>query len=474
MKKNWIVLLLLLFLGGLLFVACQDEFENPPIEEMDNDVGNMLNRITNPEIKKAIQWYGNHKPESPVSKGGTEDHPLFKMMMPRWTFAFIRKAEGNLTSVEVPLRAYSRVLFTLPENAIAYEETKNSMYIRSLTRLVVLTNNETGVTKGFFMTLVPTKKYMDARRFNVYRSTYFDRERDFDGYIYFHELDGSFANGWRYEDGKITHEVKKAESSVLSRGYQVITHCYPKYLQVCTGYWQPTENGGQEYVEANCYEEYVGEECYTETIWVPDPTPDPDPNPGTGGGTGGGGYNPDPSTPSEGTVDSDWWGPTHNNIIKRSLEDMLTPEQFEAVKAGSALADSKDNQETEDAYWHAMTIPGETREKTIEHMRGHFEKYATDFFERKTNYKDLGIALHMIMDAYSPAHNLKVWKNNTWYYIPHAFEAGFLHYRKVDKAEQAIAEVYADLISSDYSDAGEVFDAWINGHLGPLHPDNQK
>jgi len=25
-----------------------------------------------------------------------------------------------------------------------------------------------------------------------------------------------------------------------------------------------------------------------------------------------------------------------------------------------------------------------------------------------------------------------------------------------------------------YINAGEVFDAWVNGHLGPLHPDNQK
>ena len=44
----------------------------------------------------------------------------------------------------------------------------------------------------------------------------------------------------------------------------------------------------------------------------------------------------------------------------------------------------------------------------------------------------------------------------------------------MDKAEQAVAEVYAGLTSSDYNDAGEVFDAWVNGHLGPLNPDNQK
>ena len=152
----------------------------------------------------------------------------------------------------------------------------------------------------------------------------------------------------------------------------------------------------------------------------------------------------------------------------------MTAEQLELVKAGSAKADKYPYQKIEYANMHAMTIPGETRDQTIAGMRKNFENYATDFFERGTGYEELGFALHMIMDTYSPAHNLKVWKNNAWSYIPHAFEAGFLHYKKVDKAEQAVAEVYAGLTSSDYNDAGEVFDAWVNGHLGPLNPDNQK
>lgn len=100
----------------------------------------------------------------------------------------MRSSNDEYRTVEVPIWAYSRTLFTLPENAIAYDETGNSMYIQSLTRLVILTNKKKGTTQGFFMTLIPSKEYMDAKNFNVYRSTYLSREKDFDGYVYFHEI----------------------------------------------------------------------------------------------------------------------------------------------------------------------------------------------------------------------------------------------------------------------------------------------
>ena len=468
MKKNHVLLLFLFILGGVLFVGCHDDEPDMLPDPENAGINEMLNGITDPEVRKAIAWFEEHGQDASLARTG-ETHPLFSMMIPAWSYAFVRSSNDEYRTVEVPIWAYSRTLFTLPENAIAYDKTGNSMYIQSLTRLVILTDKKKGTIQGFFMTLIPSKEYMDAKNFNVYRSTYLSREKDFDGYVYFHELDGSLANGWRYSNGKITHTVKMIENSGLARGghYEYVTYCYPVYRRVCTGYWQTTESGGREYVEVNCYEEYVRDECHTEAVWVQDP----DPEPGSGGGFH---PNPDPATPSEGDVASDWWGPTHNNIIKNSLGDKLTAEQLELVKAGSAEADKFPYQEIEYANMHAMTIPGQTCDQTIAGMRENFEKYATDFFERGTNYKDLGFALHMIMDTYSPAHNLKVWKNNAWSYIPHAFEAGFLHYKKVNKAEQAVAEVYADLINSDYNNAGEVFDAWVNGHLGPLHPDNQK
>ena len=288
MKKNYVLLLFLFILGSGVFVSCYDDEPDVLADPENAGINEMLNGITDPEVRKAIAWFEEHGQDASLARAG-ETHPLFSMMVPAWSYAFVRSSNDEYRTVEVPIWAYSRTLFTLPENAIAYDETGNSMYIQSLTRLVILTNKKKGTTQGFFMTLIPSKEYMDAKNFNVYRSTYLSREKDFDGYVYFHELDGSFANGWRYANGKITHTVKMLENSGLARGghYEYVTYCYPVYRRVCTGYWQTTESGGREYVEVNCYEEYVRDECHTESVWVQDP----DPQPGTGGGSGGG-YEP--------------------------------------------------------------------------------------------------------------------------------------------------------------------------------------
>lgn len=288
MKKNYVLLLFLFILGSGVFVSCYDDEPDVLADPENAGINEMLNGITDPEVRKAIAWFEEHGQDASLARAG-ETHPLFSMMIPAWSYAFVRGSNDEYRTVEVPIWAYSRTLFTLPENAIAYDETGNSMYIQSLTRLVILTDKKKGTTQGFFMTLIPSKEYMDAKNFNVYRSTYLSREKDFDGYVYFHELDGSFANGWRYANGKITHTVKMLENSGLARGghYEYTTYCYPLYQRVCTGYWQTTESGGREYVEVNCYEEYVRDECHTESVWVQDP----DPQPGTGGGSGGG-YEP--------------------------------------------------------------------------------------------------------------------------------------------------------------------------------------
>ena len=73
------------------------------------------------------------------------------------------------------------------------------------------------------------------------------------------------------------------------------------------------------------------------------------------------------------------------------------------------------------------------------------------------------MVLHMIMDAYSPAHNLKVWKNNVWYYFPHVFEWEFVNREKADKAAENVREIYDRIMKGQ--DAGEVFDGWLASYL---------
>ena len=217
MLKHYFYLLLLVMTGRML-VSCH----------VDKSLVNSIDDITDMDVRKAMMWFDKFGQVDTFTSLGNAV-PLFVDMVPVWSMAW-KDSTDRFQTVEIPIRSYSRALYTLPENEIAYERTKNSKYIQSLAHLVILTDKQEKKTNGFFMILVPSKKYMDARNFDVYGSTYLYRATDFDGYIYFHELDGSFANGWRYTDGKITHKVhkgKKVESD------EEIKKCYPVYRQVC-------------------------------------------------------------------------------------------------------------------------------------------------------------------------------------------------------------------------------------------------
>lgn len=149
MKKNYVLLLFLFILGSGVFVSCYDDEPDVLADPENAGINEMLNGITDPEVRKAIAWFEEHGQDASLARAG-ETHPLFSMMVPAWSYAFVRSSNDEYRTVEVPIWAYSRTLFTLPENAIAYDETGNSMYIQSLTRLVILTNKKKGDNPRFF------------------------------------------------------------------------------------------------------------------------------------------------------------------------------------------------------------------------------------------------------------------------------------------------------------------------------------
>ena len=60
------------------------------------------------------------------------------------------------------------------------------------------------------MTIIPSIEYLELTAFNPFHNTYVNRDEHFGGYIIYHNLDGTFANGWKYVDGKITHTVSES------------------------------------------------------------------------------------------------------------------------------------------------------------------------------------------------------------------------------------------------------------------------
>lgn len=66
------------------------------------------------------------------------------------------------------------------------------------------------------MTIVPAPDYIRKYSTRIEHNTYLHRDKYLSGYVLFHNLDGSFSNGWTYKDGKIIGRlVSRAHAWVL-------------------------------------------------------------------------------------------------------------------------------------------------------------------------------------------------------------------------------------------------------------------
>jgi hypothetical protein len=132
-------------------------------------------------------------------------------------------------------------------------------------------------------------------------------------------------------------------------------------------------------------------------------------------------------------VDRDgmWPEEIHNEIIRRAFSSgkyRLSPAAIAALMRGSRFADSRQFQDTAHSYMHAMRAPGQTVEEAERLMNNFIRQQVADYkrlmAEGKTEeaYFALGMAMHPLMDATSPAHEgMQEW-------------SGYLGYSKFKKA----------------------------------------
>lgn len=127
-----------------------------------------------------------------------------------------------------------------------------------------LTDNESGYIQMFLMTIVPRASYMESSRFRLFRKmAYLKRDKEFSGIIFFHHANGTFANGWVYDEGKVISPMSFVSGSdpeyALTRNTCMtgIT-----YLVTTCGSWS-TRAGEHEFTGSECSSEVVTEYYYT-------------------------------------------------------------------------------------------------------------------------------------------------------------------------------------------------------------------
>lgn len=212
---------------------------------------------------EAQALYELHKNEVEVFTKSDGHHPLFEDMAPLWNRSFTCQGKGKI-SVETELWYSSLREPVLRECYDKYLETGDKRYLRTSTRLIVLTYEDGREPVLFFMTLSPSVEYLEMTNFYIYCNSYLVRDAHFSGQVHFYNLSGEYVNGWVYGNGEVIASLHaNLEDEVQTRAITQV--CDPVIERQCyqTDLGEDiTAETGEATITAKCEDVVVGEYCY--------------------------------------------------------------------------------------------------------------------------------------------------------------------------------------------------------------------
>lgn len=305
MKRKTPIFVLIGLIATTVFLACEgpELFHSSESSSWNIPVWNNKGKDKD-AIAEARSWYNLHRDEVNTIATRTDGYRLFGDMEPLWKQTYTRKTE-EFTSIESGLKTSRGIFFVSPDCQAKYKETNDKRYLVTMTRLIMLKYTDKRPMIGFFMTLSPSAKYLEMTKFRPFYSTYAQREKAYDGYVYYHDMQGNFVNGWKYTKGKVVQALRP--KSTLSTRATILV-CTPIYEYQCEYPEGFVNEEGEPTITANCDYVYVGDDCYTTTDNNTETEENPDIGNGSGdsgnggGGLGGGGnngsYQPDNNNPT--------------------------------------------------------------------------------------------------------------------------------------------------------------------------------
>lgn len=246
MKKSLFSIGVVLILALSCLISCQNDFDDNLLAPLETSSELSNEEVPDFELDDAQNWIEeNHSPimilktedlelHSEVAKGGNGKRPIALQAV--WKHAFVTR-EKKLTTIEVELRTQGRFGMASPSAMKKYESTGNRGYLTSLSRLLVIQDKKEKKTDAFIMTIMGEPDYLESTNFELYNNTYLEKEADFAGLVFFHDLDGTYVNGWRMEEGKVIGAIEVRENGDLglsSRSgsydvYTTVTECTDWY-----------------------------------------------------------------------------------------------------------------------------------------------------------------------------------------------------------------------------------------------------
>ena len=276
----------------LLVYACTEEIWNA---DHGNKAGTSSSskdlrvRAGNKELtlEAAEEWYNaNHPPVVSLRSSGPEAQNRQQAIRPDWNVAK-ESHRGRFEAVETPVKINGHRIMLDAETAEKWSPgtEEGSDFIRNAASIVILKDMELKTTRSFMAVFVGSYDYLQKKR--IGKNSYLTRDREFDGSVYFFELDGTFVNGWKYSNGKIVATISnQSEESNQQVGPSLRTmqqYCHMEYatewITVCEQHVYgeyDEEYGFSPVVEVECYshpESYYYEVCewyddgYNDDYW---------------------------------------------------------------------------------------------------------------------------------------------------------------------------------------------------------------
>lgn len=294
-KKIYSFSVFLLF--SFIVYSCLQE------DELDSQNKVVLNKNRELTIAAARSWYEANNPPIAATRSVVTHFEL--MTKPRWNKARESRM-GDFEVVEVPLMTKGSAILLDQETKNKYDPEVDRQKIHNVIRIVVIKNLSTGETINFMMIFVGTYDYLMKAK-NFHKNSYFHRESDFSGSVYFYQIGGALVNGWRYKDGKIIAKIRQGTIEGLQLPATRGNGCYFDTVLVeyddCEGFgYEDPEYGAGGGVECRVDHRWeVQEICEDDDSDDEEPWFPPSSNSGgngggtgtgSGSGNGGGGYVP--------------------------------------------------------------------------------------------------------------------------------------------------------------------------------------
>jgi len=217
--------LLTIFVMVFSALSCQDMFQKEEFSSVFS-------------VDEAKSWYEARAVGALSLKSGNVETPRINIK-PIWEEA-VKTGDGKYDAVETPLLAQGRFGFATSEGYKQWKATNDHGWLACNSRLVVMKNKKDGTVSSFIMTIF-SDKATNGKKDSMKGNSYLKKGKDFTGYVFFHELDGRFANGWKYECGKATHTVRQLGGEALGINLKAAEVCrtYEMYswVTVCTDYY---------------------------------------------------------------------------------------------------------------------------------------------------------------------------------------------------------------------------------------------